>query len=108
MGNIRKYNDFLTENIGQEKSIIDEINNLQDSIYDLFYQVYDDEGENISKTPSLNTIYKNLEPVITEGDDVGVQISMYVYEKMGEIRDELKRVKKILNDAKKYIKLNDE
>ena len=96
--------DDLNENVGLEKKSVQEITRLQNAIYDLFYQVFDEEGKNVSENPMLNKVYKNLEPIITEGDDVGLQMSHYIATRMGEIKLELQRIENILTDAKKTLK----
>lgn len=102
---MKTFNDFLNEStLGYEKKEIQKHQQLANSIHDLFYQVYDENDENRQNNPWLNQVYKNLSPIIQEGDEIGVLMSGYLQEKYSEVTKELERVEKVLSDAKKKLK----
>jgi hypothetical protein len=101
---MKTFEEYLNESMGLENKELAKHSKLTNSIYDLFYQVFDDEDENRKNNPWLDQVYDKLSPIIVEGDDVGLLVSMYIKDKYTEITKELERVEKLLSDAKKKIK----
>jgi hypothetical protein len=101
---MKTFKEYLNESVGFEKKELTKHQDLANSIYDLFYQVYDEDDENRRNNPWLNQVYKNLSPIIVEGDDVGLLLSTYLRDKYSEITRELERIEKLLSDAQKKLK----
>lgn len=105
MSNMQTFKDILNESTTKliSTEVVKKHQQLVNSIYDLFHQVYDEDDENRQNNPWLNQIYKNLSPVIKDGDDVDYLLSKFLQEKYSEVTKELERLEKVLSDAKKKL-----
>lgn len=111
MKNLQTFDNFISDINEATSPFVKDINKehdkqqgLTDSIYDFFYQVFDEDASNLKKNPWLSSIYNQLKPVIIPGDDVGLLISNWVLEENKKITKELERIQRLLIDAKKKIK----
>jgi hypothetical protein len=111
MKKIHTFEEFLNENVKitgafakSSENSLNSIEKLKAQIYDSFYEVYDDNGENEKNIPELKVLYKKLAPVITEGDDAGLLIDGWVNEELKKIEDKLIEISKILETGKSLVK----
>jgi septation ring formation regulator EzrA len=107
---VKKFDEFINESVTiggmMSKTTEKTLNSIEDyksKIYNLFYEVYDEDSENENRIPKLKTLYKKLAPVITEGDDVGEHLDGWVNKEIKNIEAQLKEVYDILQEGKALV-----
>ena len=111
MEKIKTYTEFITEAVqitgtaGKSTEVsLNSIEKLKNEIYDSFYEVFDENGENEKNIPELKSLYKKLSPIITPGDDAGLQVDHWVLAEVKKVEDKLKEISKLLESGKSIVK----